>query len=167
MDNAINTPKYLTQEVIAAALKAAEAAFFESPAMAALVQKTFCAVAIVVPARVGDRLVPHLLLADYIGEGCVGPMYDYIGFAKSKALQLWEGRNDDRTDVRPHLLMPGDAPLWGGVMRDSIAVACSALPPHLDKACASVISDLLVGLAYEAFLRDKEVAEEHRRCFLK
>lgn len=159
-------PKYITEEVVDTALIAATATFFGTPEMAAVLRKEFIAIAIVVPARVPQTwaTVPYLFRSQYLGDTSTKPGHDYLTFAESKAFQLSEARNDDRTDVVPHLLMPGDAPLWGGVKRDGIVVACSSLKPWLDKAFAGVVADLIIGLSYEAYMNSPEAKE--RTCII-
>ncbi len=68
--------------------------------------------------------------------------------AQCKALQLWHGRNDGRTDCIPHLLFPEDTPWWGGVKRQGIVVACSGFQPHFDKMFSGLVADMCIGKAY-------------------
>jgi hypothetical protein len=77
---------------------------------------------------------------------------DYDSIAKCKALQLWQGRNDDRTDIAPHLMFAGDAPYYGGVKRHGIVVTCSGVQPWFDKMISAMICEMLVGLAYNAWM---------------
>ena len=76
--------------------------------------------------------------------------------ARCKALQLWQGRNDDRIDVMPHLLFPGDAPFWGGVKRHGIVVATSGVQPHFDKMISGVVADICVAMAHDAWLNSQD-----------
>jgi hypothetical protein len=78
--------------------------------------------------------------------------HPFDNIARCKALQLWHGRNDDRTDNMPHLLFPGDTPYYGGVHRNGIVVACSGFPPHIDKMVSGIIADTLIGLAYDRWM---------------
>lgn len=84
----------------------------------------------------------------------------YVEIARSKATQLWYDRNDDRTDIQPHLLFPGDAPYWGGVKRRGIVVACSGVQPHLDKLISGMIADILVAMAYSAWKASSDYKNE-------
>lgn len=162
-------PKYLTAEIAEMAIETAAVCFLENPKIAPLLHRQQCHVIVVVPARRIDTVTgrnlgiePHILferLVKRTAERCDLPLQQ---FAYSKALQLWEVRNDDRTDVQPHLLLAGDAPLWGGVKRDGIVVACSGFQPWLDKAFAGVVADLCIGLAYEAYSKSPEAAERTR-----
>ena len=79
--------------------------------------------------------------------------------ARSKAIQLWTGRNDGRTDNQPHLLFPGDTPYWGGVKRNGIVVACSGVQPWFDQMISGMTIDAMVALAYDAYKTD-ELAED-------
>lgn len=164
-------PKYLTATIAETAVEAAAACFLNNPSIAPFLRREQCRVIVVVPARRVDTVTgrilgiePRILFDRLVGETAEPCGLPLQKFAYAKALQLWEGRNDDRTDVQPHLLMPGDAPLWGGVKRDGIVVACSGLQPWLDKAFSGMVADLCVGLAYEAYSKSPEAAE--RTCII-
>src|SRR3989338_7336273 len=73
---------------------------------------------------------------------------------KRKELQLWHDRNDDRSEIIPHLLFPGDAPFWGGAKRRGIVVACSGIQPWLDKLVSGMVADLIVAIAYNAWMQN-------------
>lgn len=78
-------------------------------------------------------------------------IYPLEEIAQCKALQLWHGRNDGRTDIMPHLLFPGDTPFWGGVKRDGIVVSCSGLKPCYDRMIAGMVADMCIARAYAAW----------------
>ena len=82
--------------------------------------------------------------------------YPLDEIAQCKALQLWHGRNDGRTDIMPHLLFPNDTPFWGGVKRDGIVVTCSGLEPCFDRMLAGMIADMCIALAYNAWMTSKD-----------
>lgn len=164
-------PKYLTSAIAETAVEAAAACFLKNPSIAPLLRRQQCHVIVVVPARRVDTVTgrilgvePHILFDRLVRETTEPCSLPLRQFAYSKGLQLWEGRNDGRTDVQPHLLMPGDAPLWGGVKRDGVVVACSGFQPWIDTAYSGVTADLCVGLAYEAYSKSPEAAE--RTCII-
>lgn len=66
-----------------------------------------------------------------------GSIYDQ--YAQSKAGQLLEGRNDDQTEVFPHLLKEGDFCLWGGAKTDGIPVGASGERAEVDKYVSRVV----------------------------
>lgn len=80
--------------------------------------------------------------------------------ARCKALQRWTDRNDGRTDIIPHLLYQGDTPYWGSVKRDEIVVACSGVQPYIDRLISSMVADLLIAMAYEAWKVSTDRKEE-------
>jgi len=83
------------------------------------------------------------------------------------ALQLWHGRNDDRTDRIPHLLFPGDTPCWGGVKRHGIVVTCSGFQPHFGKMFSGMVADMCIGLSYNAWDQTKDDFVKSRGVFQK
>ena len=85
---------------------------------------------------------------------------DYRNIAQCKALQLWHGRNDGRTDIMPHLLYSGDCPFWGGVKRDGIVVACSGVEPYFDRMIAGMVADLCIAGAYHAWIQSADKKED-------
>jgi len=75
--------------------------------------------------------------------------------AKSKARQLWTGRNQGQGDIAGHLLFPMDSPFWGGVRRDGVVVACSGFDYEwLDQLVSSLVADTLLALARGQFDRE-------------
>ena len=82
--------------------------------------------------------------------------YKFDDIARCKALQLWHNRNDDRTDIRPHLLFPGDTPFWGGVKRNDIVVATSGVQPYFDKMISGMVADMCVAMAHDAWLKGQD-----------
>lgn len=106
------------------------------------------------------RIQPHLLYEHSEHKSCedndnVWP-WKFDEIARCKALQLWQDRNDDRTDVMPHLLFPGDAPFWGGVKRHSIVVAASGVQPHFDKMISGMVADMCVAMAHDDWLGSQD-----------
>jgi hypothetical protein len=91
--------------------------------------------------------------------------YAYQDIARGKALQLWEDRNDGGTDIQPHLLFEGDTPFWGGVKRSGIVVTCSGVQPYFDRMIAGMVADATIGLAYDAWMRSPDKANDEL-CFL-
>ncbi|PIQ68706.1 MAG: hypothetical protein COV91_02745 [Candidatus Taylorbacteria bacterium CG11_big_fil_rev_8_21_14_0_20_46_11] len=77
-------------------------------------------------------------------------------YCEGKAIQLWHDRNDDRTNIMPHLLFSGDTVYWGGVKRHGIVVACSGVQPWFDKMFSGMIADMLVGIAYNAWMLSED-----------
>ena len=119
-----------------------------------------CHIVILVPSMENDwpadsegkpnyhPIEPHLLYEHSLGEKENWP-HKFDRIARSKAFQLWHGRNDGRTDCIPHLLFRGDTPWWGGVKRDGIVVSCSGFQPHFDRMFAGMIAEMCVGMAYD------------------
>lgn len=89
---------------------------------------------------------------------------EYDNIARCKGLQLWHDRNDDRTDVMPHLLFPGDTPFWGGVKRRGIVVSGSGIQSHFDKMICGMVADMIVAMAYDAWMTSKD--REDKLAFL-
>jgi hypothetical protein len=85
---------------------------------------------------------------------------DYKDVARCKAVQLWHGRNDGRTDIMPHLLYSGDCPFWGGVKRDGIVVACSGVEPWFDRMIAGMVADMCIAGAYHAWMKSADKKDD-------
>jgi hypothetical protein len=135
-----------------------------------------CHIVVLVPAMKDDRandypswpnypLQAQLLYEESRHKICnimAGPGTDnawphkFDDIARCKALQLWHDRNDDRTDIKPHLLFPGDTPFWGGVKRDGIVVTVSGFQPHFDKMISGMIADMCIAMAYDDWLESKD-----------
>jgi hypothetical protein len=92
------------------------------------------------------------LLAEYSHDGHKAWERDYDNIARCKALQLWHDRNDGGTDTKPHLLISGDTPYWGGVKRDGIVVACSGVEPYFDRMIAGMVADACIARSYRNYL---------------
>ncbi len=92
--------------------------------------------------------------------------YPFKEIARSKALQLWQGQNIEQTDIMPHLLMGGDTPFWGGVKRGGIVVACSGVKPWLDKMISGMVAEMLIGMAYQAWMDSPDRADGEL-CFIR
>jgi hypothetical protein len=71
---------------------------------------------------------------------------DYARFARAKAQLSWRHGADGHVlqSRFPHLLLPGDTTLWGGVCLDGIVVGVSGAHPWYDEA---------FGLTLAAYLR--------------
>ncbi len=153
MDEQRLTPKFLTRRIAEHAITAvAHLVFSDAP----LKRKAFHIV-VLVPSMKDERaddypsypnlpIEPQVLYEQSFSKETWPVKFDDI--AKCKALQLWHGRNDDRTDVMPHLLFSGDAPFWGGVKREGIVVACSGVQPCFDKMISGMVADMIIALAY-------------------
>lgn len=159
------TPKFLTQEVAERAVATALQMMENSPIEGVFRGKA-CHIVVLAPEMDDHRrggaedpdysIRPHVLYERSVGDRSKwsGP-YDNI--ARGKALQLWQDRNDDRTDCIPHLLFAGDTPYWGGVKRDGLVVACSGVQSWFDRMLSAIVADLCVGLAYDAFKATGEI----------
>ena len=131
-------------------------------------------IVVLVPGMTDDRpdypkwpnyqLQPVMLYEHTLGDSENFP-YPFADIARCKALQLWHDRNDDRSEIVPHLLFPGDTPFWGGVKRRGIVVACSGIQPWLDKLVSDMVADLMVALAYNAWMESPDKADSEL-CFL-
>lgn len=131
-------------------------------------KRQHCHVVILVPSMENDRAGDYPKWPNYVIE----PMalyersfgnpkeweHPYSDIARCKALQLWHDRNDDRTDVMPHLLFPGDTPFWGGVKRSGLVAACSGVQSWYDKMIAGMVVDGCVAAAYDAWMTSEEKA---------
>ncbi|PIR44470.1 MAG: hypothetical protein COV10_04420 [Candidatus Vogelbacteria bacterium CG10_big_fil_rev_8_21_14_0_10_51_16] len=85
--------------------------------------------------------------------------YHFDTIAQCKVLQLWNDRNDERTDIQPHLLFPGDTPYWGGVKRHGLAVSCSGVQPWFDQMIAGMIADAIKAFCYDTWMNSKAKQE--------
>jgi hypothetical protein len=158
------TPKFLTKEIAKRAVAAALKLMQDSP-IKEVFKRQACHIVVLVPEMEDGPLQfspypnysirPYVLLEESYGaRETWSAAYDDI--AKCKALQLWHGRNDTRTDVRPHLLFPGDTPYWGGVKRHGIVVACSGVQPWFDQMIAGLVADMCKALAYDAWMNSDD-----------
>ncbi|TSC84101.1 MAG: hypothetical protein G01um101417_370 [Parcubacteria group bacterium Gr01-1014_17] len=156
------TPKFLTKQLAEKAIH-----YFINGIFSANIpfKRKACCIVVLVPAmEVGhettDMDYPNFptkahFLCEYqlLKDKWTG---DYDQIARCKALQLWHGRNDDGTSIKPHLLFPNDTVYWGGVKRHGIVVACSGVQPWFDKMLSGMIADLLVGLAHNEWVTSKD-----------
>ena len=163
------TPKHLTTGVCEAAVKIALRAVMEEGSILHTVVKRHCChiVVLVQGMETEGRTYPDypihpvLMYERSVGDkGTWTAKYDEI--AQCKALQLWHDRNDDRTNIMPHLLFPGDTVYWGGVKRQGLVVTCSGVQPWFDKMISGMIADLLIGLACNAWMTSEERRENSR-----
>ena len=157
------TPKFLTEVQAATAV---QNVLVIIERMKDVLSRQMCHFAVIVPSMKDDRaidypdypnypIVPQVLYEYSLGDKKKWSR-DYDNIAKCKGLQLWHGRNDDRTDCMPHLLFPGDTPFWGGVKRHGIVVMCSGFQPHFDKMFSGMIADQCIALAYDAWMNSPE-----------
>ncbi len=156
------TPKFLTKQLAQQAVETVLAAIMKPSPIGELLKRQACHIVILVPAMKDDREAHYPDWPDYpitpvsLYEHSLGDRRkwtgDYESIARCKALQLWHGRNDDRTDVMPHLLFSGDAPYYGGVQRHGIVVTCSGVQPWFDKMIAGMIAEVIVAIAYNAWM---------------
>jgi hypothetical protein len=161
MADKVITPKFLTVDIAKIAIEAVLSAVLLPSPIGGLMTRQGCHIIILVPAMKDDReadypdwpnypISPHVLYEHSVEKEEWPAACDNI--ARCKALQLWHERNDDRTDCTPHLLFPGDTPYWGGVRRHGIVVACSGVQAHFDKMISGMVADMVVGLAYNAWM---------------
>lgn len=159
------TPKFLTKRVAKQAVKSVLNTVFESP-IGDLLKRQDLHIVVLVPAMKNDwtsafpqwpnfELEPAVLYQKSVGKRKKWE-YPFDDIARCKALQLWHGRNDDRTDIMPHLLFSGDVPYWGGVKRHGIVVTCSGVQPWFDKMISGMIADMIIGLTYDAWMTSPE-----------
>lgn len=147
------TPKFMPPVSVKAIIEGALDMIMKDNRFRDIPKRKTCHIIVMVPAADGK---PYILVEYSYGDRETWKTkYDEI--ARSKAKQLWEERNDGRTDVMPHLLMTGDARYWGGVKREGIVVACSGVQPYIDRMIAGVIADLIIGCAYYLYTRSSEV----------
>lgn len=176
----LTPPTFLTHEMAEAAVEAVVEAVLNPAAGSKLAgagaflrpKRQQCHVVVVVPG-VTDTITPDdsrnwmeqhqvkpLVLFQKSFYGGRNELDAAFGsFARMKANQLWYDRNDDRTGILPHLLFKGDTIYWGGVKRLGIVVACSGIQPYIDKLISGMVADMLITMAYEAWMTSPEVIE--------
>ncbi|MEK7649378.1 MAG: hypothetical protein AAB367_00215 [Patescibacteria group bacterium] len=150
-------PKFLTKDV-------AETATDRVIAMATRdfpLKRQDCHIVVLAPSMEQDSMWPNYNITPFVlYEKSVGArsewQHSYDVIARRKAAQLWQERNDGRTDCMPHLLFPGDTPYWGGVERDGIVVACSGFQAWFDKMVAGMIADACIALAYNLWVESDD-----------
>lgn len=178
----LSSPAYLNAKMAEAAVEAVVEAILNPPVGSKLGEasnflrpkRKQCHVVVVVPGTSGtiepdscpdwmeQRQVKPLVLFEKSFFGGRDELDATFGsFARLKAHQLWYDRNDDRTGILPHLLFQGDTVYWGGVKRLGIVVTCSGIQPYIDKMISGMVADMLVAMAYEAWMTSPEVSE-HR-----
>lgn len=139
------TPKFLTENIARQAVETALVATRHGALLQQLKRQAFHVV-ILVPSGRENPLAPRTLYEHSLN----GPAWtaDYQNIARSKADQLWFGRQDGGTDMLPHLLFDGDCVYSGGVKREGIVVACSGVQPYFDRLIAGMVADTCIALAY-------------------
>ena len=163
MRESILLPKFLTKELASFAVSSVINGIFEAePRYRMPLKRRMCHIVVLVPSRCMDddtsypnyTVRPHVLYQHSLGQKSEWP-HRFDKIAKSKALELWQDRNDDRTDIMPHLLFTGETPYWGGVKRRGIVVTCSGVQPWFDKMVSGMIADAMVALAYDAWMNSQ------------
>lgn len=175
----LTPPAYLTREMAEAAVEAIVEAVLDPPAGSRLSgagaflrpKRKQCHVVVVVPgatdATTADdnpdwmeqiQVKPLVLFQKSFFGGRDELDAAFGSFARLKARQLWYDRNDDRTGILPHLLFKGDTIYWGGVKRYGLVVTCSGVQPYIDKLISGMVADMLITMAYEAWMTSPEVA---------
>lgn len=181
-ENNLSSPAYLTVEMAEAAVEAVVEAILQPAQDSKLAhaasflrpKRNQCHVVVVVPGTSG--VIEPDICPNWMEQLQVKPLVlfeksffgerdeldaNFGAFARLKAHQLWYDRNDDRTGILPHLLYQGDTIYWGGVKRLGIVVTCSGIQPYIDKMISGMVADMLVTMAYEAWMTSPEVSE-HR-----
>ncbi len=104
------------------------------------------------------HISPHILYEHSVGNKKQWS-HEFDEIARSKALQLWQGRNSDgQTDSNAHLLFKNDTPYWGGVKRHGLVVAFSGVQPWFDQMIAGMIADGLKAFGRDAFETSEDKA---------
>lgn len=152
------TPRFLTVETCEVAVKIAlRAVMDEGSPLHGVVKRHCCYIVVLVP---GIQPLGHAFSDNPIRPVCIYQQgfgdrqmwsADYDKIAWSKALHLWQGRNDEKPGIERHLLFPGDTVYWGGVKRHGIVVSCSGVQPNYDQLIAGIAADSIKALAYSAF----------------
>ncbi len=173
MTGKVHTPKFLTAGLATQVLSEVAEFMTKSDShlhTAALLSRPMFHIVLFVPQVNGEgwnTLSKPFMLAEH-SEGERGNWpYPFAEIAYSKALQCWHERNDDRTDIMPHLLVSGEAPFWGAVKRQGIVVACSGVQPYFDKMIAGIVADMVIARAYHAWITSEDkTCTDGEACFL-
>lgn len=166
-------PKFLTKEVADQAIRVVIAGLWAIPEHEANVfgEDHNFSIVVLVPGfqqghepNVGDSLnrylVPHQLTQqNFSVDQKEDWRHPFDEIAQSKALQLWQDRNDGGTDIKPHLLFASETRWWGGVKRDGMVVTCSGFKPHFDRMVSGMVADTCIAMAYHAWT----VSDEYRQ----
>ena len=171
MSEQLVTTKFLTRGIAAMVVDSIVAlAMGNLSAISSFMKRKMCHIVILVPAMKDVHpkglypvwsnrpLQPHVLYEHSVGK--TEWLWEFDSIAQSKAFQLWQDRNDGRTDNMPHLLFPGDTPYWGGVKRDGIVVACSGVQPWFDRMIAGMVADGLIAVAHELWMKSDDRKNE-------
>jgi hypothetical protein len=164
-EKAVLTPKFLTPGLLEQAVGLVIDMVGNRPPLKDIVKFRGCHIVVLVPSMEDARAEdypnwpdypsrPHPIYERSINKDAWTANYDDI--AKCKALQLWHDRNDDRTDIMPHLLFAGDTRHYGGVKRHGIVVTCSGVDPWFDKMISGMIADMIIALSYDAWMKSEE-----------
>jgi hypothetical protein len=161
-------PKFLTKEMAQRAIASVFDIVFETPSSGLTPKRKQAHVVILVPFKRESPSDPYVMPKVLYEASYGNPddfAYPFQKIAQSKASQLWHSQNDERTDIQPHLLFSGDSPFWGGVARHGIVVTCSGIQPWLDRMIAGMIADMLIAMAYQAWMDSEDKADDEL-CFL-
>lgn len=169
MTDKLLTPKFLTPAIAARAAQFVFDAVLGESGIASMVKQKRGHVVVVVPAIkdlnddkmpawLDTPVQPHILFEQ--GFNCSPEETDFEEIARSKAMQLWYGFNDDRTDCMPHLLFSSETPFWGGVKRHGIVVAFSGVQSYFDKMISGMIADMCIALAYHEWKNSQDRADD-------
>lgn len=160
-------PKFITKEIVEEAVTIALTTLYVHHADILQPEKPRVHVAVIVPGKrqysaevnpedVKTVIEPLLLYETTWGELETDDDRVIVDIARSKVRELWFKQQDGGTDLVPHLLFSGDTPYWGGVFRSGIAVACSGVKPWKDRLVASMVADLIIALAYDAWVKSPD-----------
>ena len=111
-----------------------------------------------------EGMEPRIITGQSFGE-VEKWKYPYKEIAENKVHQVWEGRQDGGTDIKPHLLFQSDTPYWGGEKRDNIATGCSGFECHADRLISSFVVNTIIALAYDKWKKSVECQEQQRSFF--
>lgn len=170
------TPKFLTPQIAAhVAMQVLNSTLLEGGSISTWVKRKEGHLVILVPSMEDVReadypdwpnypISPYLLHEQSVGEESEWE-YPFKDIAHCKALQLWQGRNDDgQTDSNAHLLFPNDTPYWGGVKRHGLVVAFSGVQPWFDQMISGMTADMLKAVGREMLETSDDATKE--RSFL-
>ena len=164
-------PKFLTEKMAEEAIKMVWWMVLDQTSIHFKTKSKACHVVVLVPEQEnpdGPNQVgrypnysvrPYTLFEYSFGNKESEWTANYDDIARSKAYKLWNGMNDGRTDIIPHLMYSGDCPFWGGVKRDGIVVACSGVEAHFDRMISGMIADMLIAGAYHAWMKSNDKKE--------
>lgn len=166
MDQKFVPPKYLTQELVEAAMNFAYNAVLGKKEGSLFPENnpkshSNCHIVVLVPSlNVKSGKWPNYSIRAYPFQKSFGDdpktwKRPYNEIAQCKAFQMWTGRSDG-SSICPHLLFSEDTPFWGGVSRDGIIVTCSGQPQHIDRLISGIAANTIQALAVIAYESDPD-----------